>query len=89
MLDVDGYKKQFKHTASSRVERVVKVTPKRRLFLVTSVTPRIQTNNSTRYSLDGSPSQGECRRYFKKSKLIVGGFIPALFKEQQRGKKET
>ena len=34
-----GGKNSFKHTASSSVERVVEVTAKRRLFLVTSVTP--------------------------------------------------
>ena len=40
MLDVDGWKKQFKtHTARISVEHVVGVIAKRRLFLVPSVTP--------------------------------------------------
>ena len=42
MLDFDGWKKTnlfYKNTASSSVEHEVEVTAKRRLFLVTSVTP--------------------------------------------------
>ena len=49
-----GGKCSFKHTASGRVDHVVEVTAKRRLFWVTSVTPICETKNSP----GCGPSQG-------------------------------
>ena len=46
VLDVDGWKKQFKRTSSSSMEHAVKVTAQKRLFLVTSVTPIFQAKSS-------------------------------------------
>ena len=48
VLDVDGWKKQFKRVqkAAARNMYVVGVTAKRRPFLVTSVTPIFQAKGS-------------------------------------------
>ena len=65
MLDVDGWESSFncRHFKQQR-------GTKRRLFLVTSVTPILHTKNSTWYSLDAT---------WKKSKLkIAGGVVNAL-----------